>query len=89
MPIKHSAFRDLRVSRKRSERNLRVKENLRYLFRRGKQLMAGKDAAGAKAAVAAVVSALDRAVRAKVVKAGYAARHKSRLMLQLNKMGKK
>lgn len=88
MPIKQSAFRDLRVSRKRAERNLRVKENLRYLTRRGKQLMVGKDAAAAKAAVTAVISALDRAVRAKVVKAGYAARHKSRLMLQFNKMGK-
>ncbi|MDO8559907.1 MAG: 30S ribosomal protein S20 [bacterium] len=88
MPIKHSAVRDLRVSHKRASANLKVRENLRFLLRRCRQQFAAKDAAKATAAVAAAVSAFDRAARAGIVKAGHAARHKSRLMLRLNRLGR-
>ncbi|MDD5110289.1 MAG: 30S ribosomal protein S20 [Patescibacteria group bacterium] len=89
MPTRPSGFRDLRASRRRAVRNLLARERLAYLVRRSRQALAKKDAAAAKTAVMAVVSALDRSVRSGLVKAGYAARHKSRLMLRLNKMGKK
>lgn len=89
MPTRPSGFRDLRASRRRAVRNLLIRERLQYLVRRSRQALAKTDAAAAKTAAGAVISALDRAVRAGVVKAGYAARHKSRLMLRLNKMGKK
>lgn len=85
MPIKQSAIRDLRLSRKRSAVNRQVREHLRFLLRRCRQQFAAGEVAAAKAAVAAAVSAFDRAARAGVVKAGHAARHKSRLMLRINK----
>jgi len=88
MPIKLSSLRDLRSSRKRAAKNLRIRENLRYLIRQCRQEFVKKDAAAAKKAVQAVVSALDRAVRSRVVKAGYAARHKSRFMRHFNQLGK-
>lgn len=88
MPIKLSSLRDLRSSRKRAAKNLRIRENLRYLIRQCRQEMVKKDVAAAKKAVQTVISALDRAVRARVVKAGYAARHKSRIMQRLNQIGK-
>lgn len=87
MPIKLSSLRDLRSSRKRAAKNLRLRENLRYLIRQCRQELVKKDAAAAKQAVAAVIAALDRAVRARVVKAGFAARHKSRFMRRLNQIG--
>ena len=88
MPIKQSAIRDLRLSRKHAAANLKVREHLRFLLRRCRQQCTAGDVAKAKAAVAVAVSAFDRAARAGVVKAGHAARHKSRLMLRVNKLGR-
>lgn len=89
MPTRSAGFRDLRVSRRRAVRNLRIREQLRFLMRSSRQALAKGEAAAVKTAVGAAVSALDRAVRSGVVKAGFAARHKSRLMLSFNKLGKK
>lgn len=87
MPIKQSAIRDLRVSHKRSEKNVRIREQLRFLVRRCRHQFGQADKAAAQAAVAAAIAAFDRAVRSGVVKAANAARHKSRLMLKLNQFG--
>ena len=87
MPNKPSAVQDLRLSLKHAARNFRIRENLRFLVRRCRRQFAGGDVAAVKPAVAAAVAAFDRAVRAGVVKAGNAARHKSRLMRRLNTLG--
>ena len=82
MPNTASSIRDLRLSRKRAAANRQARQNLQYLIHQCKRLVAKRDAA-APTAVAAVVKALDRAVRAGVVKAGTAARRKSRFQRQL------
>mgnify|MGYP001601469627 CR=1 FL=1 len=86
MPNRPSSLRDLRRSRRHSQRNRLVREQLSYLLRQSRQRIAKGDAA-ARTAVVAVTRALDRAVRAGVVKAGTAARYKSRLMRRINRLG--
>lgn len=87
MPIKQSAIRDLRVSRKQAEKNVHIREQLRFLVRRCRHQFSLADKTAAQAAVATAIAAFDRAVRSGVVKARNAARHKSRLMLKLNQLG--
>ncbi len=86
MPIKTSSIRDLRLSRKRAAANRRVREHLQYLIHRYRKLLVKRDVTAAPAAAAAVIKALDRAVRAGVVKAGTAARRTSRFQRQLNRL---
>jgi small subunit ribosomal protein S20 len=75
-----SAVKNIRKSRKRNAINRARRSQLRSQLRRMRQLLAGKDAKGARGALERTVSVLDRAVGKGVLHRNAAARHKSRLM---------
>lgn len=81
MPIKKSSFKDLRKSRKRTARNKKILENIRYLLRICRKLLGEKkDVGRAKDWVAKSIQALDKAAQKGIIKKNQAARKKSRLL---------
>ena len=82
MPNIRAAVKHLRQTKKRTARNQKVKAGLEMVMR------AARKAATADK-VKAAIKALDRAAQKGVIKAGNAARKKSRLMKLLKSAGKK
>jgi small subunit ribosomal protein S20 len=87
MPIKKSAMKELRKSKKRALRNKQVLDNIKTLIKKSRKEI---DAKSEKAVdlVKQTCKALDKAAQKGVIKKGNAARRKSRLMKRLNVMGK-
>ena len=82
-----SAQKVARASVRRQERNKTTSSQVKTDVAKAAKLIAAGDAAAAKQAVAAAVTALDKAVGKKNIHANNAARRKSRLVKKLNKMG--
>lgn len=78
MPIKPSAFKALRQTKKRTVRNTKVRSDIEALVRRVRKA-AGSDAAKAGDWFRQAVKAIDRAAQRGVLKKNTAARTKSRL----------
>lgn len=72
-----SAMKAARKAERLTERNRGVKTRLKTLRKRLDDLMAKKDVAGGKAAAAAFVSAMDKAVKSGVVHRNAASRAKA------------
>jgi small subunit ribosomal protein S20 len=72
-----SAIKAARKARRLTDRNRGVKTRLKTLRKRLDELLAKKDAAGAKSAAAAYSSAMDRAVKSGVVHRNAASRGKA------------
>lgn len=88
MPIKKSAMKALRQSKKRTERNKKVKETVTYLRRTvRKDIEAGTK--GVEKSAKDAIKAIDKAVQNKVMKKNTAARIKSRMMKKVNASKKK
>ena len=85
MPIKAASAKHARQSIKRTAANRAVKTEFRDAIKKARKLSAAKDA-GAKAAVAAATTLLDKAARKKVIPKNTASRKKSRLMQALAKV---
>ena len=89
MPQTKSAEQEIRVARKRCERNKSVKTRCKTSVTNAEQLIfAGNLDAGTEA-VAKAVSALDKAVEKGTIHPNSAARRKSRLAKKLNQAQKK
>ena len=88
MPIKKAAMKALRQTRKRTERNQKVKESITYLRRSVRKSLESNDAKGAGQLAKDTAKALDKAVQNKVIKKNTAARIKSRLMKKVNALAK-
>jgi small subunit ribosomal protein S20 len=86
MPIKKSAMKALRQTKKRTAQNLRVKENIAYLRKMVRLASESKDVKAASGHVLNTVKAIDKAIQNKVLKANTGSRLKSRLMKGLNKL---
>lgn len=84
MPIKKSAMKELRKSKKRALRNKQVLDSIKSLIKKSrKEIEAGSDKAADL--IKQTIKALDKAAQHKVIKKNTASRKKSRLMRLSNK----
>lgn len=79
MPIKKSAIKALRQSKKRAEHNKKVNSDIIALVRKIRKAVEKKDSAKASEWLRQVIKKIDRAVQKKIIKKNTAARKKSRL----------
>lgn len=86
MPIKKQAFKALRQSRKRHEKNKGVISEIKTLVKKATQLIADKNRAEADAALKALESKMYRAAKSNVIKKETASRKVSRLRSQWAKI---
>jgi len=88
MPIIASSIKDLRRTERRSEHNRTAKGKLRSALKRVRLALAEKQGQASAQAMAAATPVIDRAATKKVLHKNAAARQKSRLMRQLNRLAK-
>ncbi len=86
MPITKSAAKELRKAKRRTERNKRVKANLKYLERKFLKFIKEKNKEKAQEFYRKLQKALDKAAKVKVIKKNKASRKKSRLAKKLNNL---
>ncbi len=89
MPIKKSALKELRKTKKRTLRNINVKKELEHLLKRTRKAIDANKIDEAKDWAKKTLKALDKAAQKRVIKKNTAARKKSRLMKKINKAVKK
>ncbi|MFC1632082.1 30S ribosomal protein S20 [Candidatus Omnitrophota bacterium] len=85
MPIKKSAFKELRKAKKRHHTNIQAISELKTLNKNFLDLMAKKQIEQAKKVLTQLVSKLDKAANKKVIHKKKASRKKSRLVRSLKK----
>ncbi|MBI4574062.1 MAG: 30S ribosomal protein S20 [candidate division NC10 bacterium] len=88
MPIITSSIKDLGRTERRTQHNRAAKGKLRSSLKRVRVAVAGNQAEAAAQALAEATPVVDRAVTKGILHKNAAARHKSRLMRQLNRLGK-
>jgi small subunit ribosomal protein S20 len=88
MPVKKAAWKALRQSQKRHSRNIAVKVSLRLAIKKSRQAVIANSKDEATKTLKDAVKALDQAAQRGVIKKNTAARKKSRLTLQYNKLAK-
>ena len=86
MPIIRSSEKDIRRTARRTERNKAAVHALRTAVKKVRSGITQKDGAGARTALAAALPVLDRAAAKGFIHKNAAARTKSRLMRQLNRL---
>ena len=84
-----SAIKNQRKSRRRNLINRSRRSSLRTGLKKMRRLLDRKDAQGANTALQETISTIDRAVSKGILHRNAAARHKSRLTLHINALGKK
>ena len=85
MPIKPSAIKELRKTKKRTIHNKMVKENIKIAIKKVVKALNAKDAAAAQAAVIVAIKLLDKAASNDIIHANKAGRKKSRLLASVKK----
>ncbi len=88
MPIITSSIKDLGRTARRSEHNRVAKGKLRSNLKRVRVAIAENQGQAAAQAMAAATPVIDRAASKKILHKNAAARQKSRLMRQLNRLAK-
>jgi small subunit ribosomal protein S20 len=78
-----SALKRVRQTKRKAEVNRQRKTRLRHQIRAFRRLMEQKDANGAKAALPATFSLIDRSAKWGIIKKNTAARYKSRITARL------
>ncbi|MFA5029810.1 MAG: 30S ribosomal protein S20 [Patescibacteria group bacterium] len=86
MPIKKSAIKALRQSKKKLARNLKAKTAIRDLVKKSQKFILKQEKDSAVQKIKAAVKAIDKAMQQKIIKKNTGARKKSRLMKKLSKM---
>ncbi len=89
MPIKQAAIKDLRQNKKKRERNLKVKNNIKKLHVSFRKALTTKNKSEAEKISKELIKAYDKATEHDYIKKNTAARKKSRLMKKLNALNKK
>jgi small subunit ribosomal protein S20 len=84
MPIKKSAFKHLRQTKKRTQKNIGVKKNLKEFVKKVRKTIVAKDKEKLQGISSELQKVLDKAAKKCVIKKNTAARKKSRLMRQIN-----
>lgn len=85
MPIKKSAFKELRKAKKRHLKNIRITSEIKTLNKKFLTLLDEKKVEEAKKLLQQLISKLDNAANKKIIHKNTASRKKSRLMRRLNK----
>lgn len=88
MPIIKSSIKDLRRTARRTERNRAATGKVRSSLKRVRSAITENQDQAAAQAMAAATPVIDRAVSKRILHKNAAARHKSRLMRQLNRLSK-
>jgi small subunit ribosomal protein S20 len=88
MPIITSSIKDLRRTARRSEYNRAAKGKLRSHLKRVRIALRENQGQASTQAMAAATPVIDRATSKKILHKNAAARQKSRLMRQLNRLAK-
>ncbi len=88
MPIITSSIKDLRRTARRTERNRAAKGKLRSSLKQVRSAIANNQAQSAGQVLAQAMPVVDRAVSKRILHKNTAARHKSRLMRQINRLAK-
>jgi len=88
MPNSKSAAKNLRKSIKRRTKNVKMKNNLYDLIKKGRKAIEAKDAK-AKDLIAKILVAIDKAAQKGVIKKNTRDRYKSRLQKKFNQTFKK
>ena len=86
MPIKRSAQKALRQTRKRTAVNRVIKDNIVAMQKKLEKAMAQKKNSEAKTLMSEFAQAVDKAVKNNVLKKNTAGRLKSRLQKAVNKL---
>jgi small subunit ribosomal protein S20 len=86
MPIKKQAFKALRQSKKRHEKNKGVITEIKTLVKKASQLISGKKHSEADAALKELESKMYRAAKSNVIKKETASRKVSRMRIQWAKI---
>lgn len=86
MPRRKSSIKRKRADKKRHQRNLRVKRELKKMLKRFQELLAAKNTAEAKTFLHKLYARLDKAAKKGILHRNTANRKKSRLMLGLNRI---
>jgi len=89
MPIKKSAFKELRKSKTRVAHNKKIKSDIEALVRKVRKLVGTKDPNKAQEWLRQVIKKIDKAAQKGILKKNNAARKKSRLSKAVNTMLKK
>ncbi|PIU79443.1 MAG: 30S ribosomal protein S20 [Candidatus Moranbacteria bacterium CG_4_10_14_3_um_filter_44_15] len=88
MPIKQSAKKYLRASRKRAAQNAKIKKTFKEAVKKISDLAKAGKIEDAKKMFPSVQKALDKAAKVGVITKNTAARKKSRLVKMMKKAGK-
>ena len=83
MPIKRSAYKELRKAKKRHYRNISIKSELRTLTKRFENLVSDKKLNEAKEFLKTLISAMDTAATKGIIHKNASSRRKSRLTKKL------
>ena len=88
MPIKKSAAKALRQSKKRALRNKLVKNKLDFLSRKLRKSLTDNKLTEVQDWAKKLIKQIDKAAQKKILKKNTAARKKSRVMKRVNKLVK-
>lgn len=88
MPIKKSAKKYLRASKKRAAQNLKIKKTFKDAVKKLRELAKAGKIEEAKKMFPSVQKALDKAAKSNVIAKNTAARKKSRLVKMLKRSAK-
>ncbi len=79
MPQKRTSVKRIRVDKKRHERNLKIKKEIKKEIKKFRALVSAKNLAEAKVTLRKVFSLLDKAAKKRIIHPNTASRRKSRL----------
>ena len=85
MPRRKTSLKRKRADRKRHDRNLKIKQQLKKTIKKFQALLSAKNINEAKALIGKVFSQLDKAAKKRIIHPATANRRKSRLMKKLNR----
>ena len=86
MPIKKSAFKAVRQTKKRTLHNKKIQANIHWIKHQLTKFMALKDKEKSKEFYLKLQKALDKAVQKNILKKNTVSRYKSRLSQKVNAM---
>ncbi|OGY91424.1 MAG: 30S ribosomal protein S20 [Candidatus Komeilibacteria bacterium RIFCSPLOWO2_02_FULL_48_11] len=86
MPIKQSAVKELRKTKKRTARNRSAKSNIKDALKKVTKALQSKDIVAARAAAQEAVKILDKAAAKHIIHRNKAARKKSRVFAAIKKI---
>lgn len=89
MPIKKSAFKELRKGKKRHLKNIGVISELKTLNKKFLKLVGEKNIEQSKKILSQLIAKLDKAAAKKIIHKNKAGRKKSRLMRRFNSLANK